>query len=480
MFANTALARLLGYDDPDELLRTPLRRFHAHPDSAVEVLMERAGEGSIEGVEMDLLRRDGSAVHVRINVRLLPVPDGSFLFVGSIEDVTQPREAQAAHAHTQKMEAVARFAAGVAHDYNNLLTTILGESTQVLSEVSEDEVAKEGIVRVMHAARRATHLTQRLLVFAKSEVVRTEVIRLDEAIRALRPSVEEMLPDDVQVVWRSEGADDAIRIAPRHLEHIVANLVANARDAMPAGGTIVVETGHVSAPADTEGIEFHPSIPPGEYASLAIGDRGIGMSGDTRLRMFDPFFTTKPIGQGSGLGLTIVYAMVQRAHGHISVMSAPAYGTVARILLPRRSASETSQIRVERRLSPAKGREQTATVLVVDDDHAVRDVMVRFLRRAAFEVLAAEGAQEALDIVRTAPSPIDVLVTDVMMPRMKGTDLAERVLALRPETRILLVSGYMDSARIQDWVESDADVFLAKPFEPAELVARVRRRLGWS
>ncbi len=476
LFANGALVRMLGYRDPKELLAVPLRKLHAHPESALEILMERAEDDSIDGVELDLLRKDGDRVHVRIHLRLLPVPDGTVLFVASVEDVTVPREAQEAAVHTQKMEAVARFAAGIAHDYNNLLTSILGECTQVLSEPGGGAEVRGSVVRVMQAARRAAHLTQRLLVFAKSEVVRTETFDLAGEVAALRPSIEEMVSDDIALSWRSEGPTGTVRMARRHLEHIIAHLVANARDAMPAGGGIVVETGRVTAPEDTEGMEFHPPVPPGAYASLAVGDRGVGMSRETRVRMFDPFFTTKPVGQGAGLGLTVVYAMVQRAHGHISVMSAPAYGTVARILLPVHSAEEQPRpVATVTRAQAAPAR--TRTVLLVDDDDAVRDVMVRFLRRADFHVLEASDALEAMKIVRSTPGRIDLLVTDVMMPHVKGTELAEWVAELRPETGILLVSGYIDSPKIQEWVETDPDIFLAKPFEPDELVRRVRQRL---
>lgn len=479
VFANGALARILGYDSADELMSEPLRRFHAHPESAVEILTERAETDDLSGVEMDLLRRDGSSVHVRINGRVLSAPDDSFMFVGSVEDVTVPREAQEEAAHSQKMEAVARFAAGVAHDYNNLLTSILGECTQVVSELGDHDPARSGVQRILQGARRAAHLTQRLLVFAKSEVVRTHTVALDDAVRALEPAIRRMLPEDVDVLWRSDGPSGPVRIAPRHLEHVVANLVTNARDAMPAGGAIVVETGRTSAPSDTEGLEFHPPVPPGEYASLAIGDRGVGMSRDTRQRVFDPFFTTKPIGDGAGLGLTTVYAMVQRAHGHVSVISAPGYGTVARVLFPIHAEEGRERIRAPGRTIRGSAA-VTPTILIVDDDSTVRDVMVRFLMREGFIVLEAHDARSALEVARTQVGPLDLLVTDVMMPKVKGTELAEWICAMRPETEVLLVSGYMDSPKIQEWVDRDADIFLAKPFEPDELAARVRQRLGIS
>jgi PAS domain S-box-containing protein len=476
VYANAALARMLGYGDVKDMLRVPLATMHAQPELALDILRDRLEEGVLEGLEMELIRRDGKTIQVRIHARPLPVAQGEMLLVGSVEDVTAPMEAQEESTHAQKMEAVARFAAGVAHDYNNLLTSIIGEARQLLTDVGEDLNARSSVGAILKAARTASKLTQRLLVFAKSEVVRTEVVDLARAIRELEGSITNLLPDDVEVIWRTDGSAGHVRVASRHLEHMIANLATNARDAMPAGGAVVVETSRVVAPDDTEGMDFHPPVPPGVYASFAVGDRGVGMNRETRRRIFDPFFTTKPIGDGAGLGLTTVYALVQRARGHISVMSAPAYGTVARVLLPMCDPVEARSARA--RPTAARQDARLPVLLVVDDDNAVRRVMTRYLARTGFEVMEAPDAIVAQELVRKRQGPIDLLVTDVMMPRIKGTELAEWMRQVRPDTQILLVSGYMDSEQIQAWVDEDPDVFLGKPFEPEELVERVRLRLA--
>lgn len=475
VFANAALARTLGYSSPKELTSVPLQSLHRSPELALDIFMERLESGALEGMEWDLLRKDGSTVRVRLNARVLRPTQDELILVGSVEDITAPLEAQEESAHTQKMEAVARFAAGVAHDYNNLLTSIIGETRQLLVDTADKADPRPGLSAILKAARRATKLTQRLLVFAKSEVVRTEVLDLSRSVRGLEASLRGILPQDVDLVWRLEEAAGHARMAPRHLEHIVANLVTNARDAMPVGGAVVLETGRVVAPEDTDGMDFHPPVTPGEYVYIAVGDRGVGMNRETRRRIFDPFFTTKSIGEGAGLGLTTVYALVQRAKGHISVISAPAYGTVARVLFPLAEAEETPDRGDRRRMSRIP--ERTPTLLVVDDDDAVRRVMVRLLSRSGYEVLEAPDALVAQDMVRSWKGHIDLLVTDVMMPRVKGTELARWLEKVRPDASILLVSGYVDSEMLQNWVDADPDVFLAKPFEPEELLDRVRLRL---
>lgn len=475
VFANAAMARLLGYASARELLRTPLAAHHPQPGLALDVLRERMEAQALEGIETALVRQDGRPLQARISVRPLSLPTGGLLLVGSVEDVSAPLQAQEESAHTQKMEAVARFAAGVAHDYNNLLTSILGEARQLLSEVREGSPAHASTTAILQAARGAARLTQRLLVFARSEVVRNEPVELAPAVSGLEAHLARLLPDDVQLRWHVEAAG-TVAIPRRHLENLLANLVTNARDAMPGGGMVAVEVGRCEAPADTEGMDFHPPVPPGAYAYVAVGDRGVGMNHETRRRIFDPFFTTKAPGQAAGLGLTTVYALVSRARGHIAVMSAPAYGTVVRVLLPLTDSVDVVAGAPEERAAPAAP--ERPTLLVVDDDAAVRRVMVRYLSRSGFDVLEAHDGVAAKEVARSHQGPIHLLVTDVMMPRVKGTELAEWMRQARPETGILLVSGYMDSESVQAWVDRDPDVFLPKPFEPEELAVRVRRRLA--
>lgn len=480
MFANGALARLLGYPSVERLIRAPLGGIHPHPTLALDILRERLEAGALQGIQTTLRRMDGGTVEARIHIRPLPLPGGGLLLVGSVEDVSAPMQEQEETAHAQKMEAVSRFAAGVAHDYNNLLTSILGEGRQLLSELPESSPARGSAMAILQSAHAAARLTQRLLVFARSEVVPNEPLHLTTEVRALEGHLSSLLPDDVELRWNVEDEAGTISFPRRHLENLLANLVTNARDAMPAGGAVVVEVGRVTAPEDTEGMDFHPPVPPGAYASLAVGDRGVGMNRETRRRIFDPFFTTKPPGESSGLGLTTVHALVNRARGHIAVMSAPAYGTVVRVLFPLAEPGVTRGVpRGVARPGPVAQpvAAPQPTLLVVDDDDAVRRVMVRYLSRSGFQVLEAADAFAAQALARAHKGRIHLLVTDVMMPRMKGTELAEWMAETRPETGILLVSGYLDSRTVQAWVDRDPEVFMAKPFEPEELAVRVRRRI---
>ena len=472
--ANDALAKCLACDDPAELHGRSLRRFHAFPELAADILRERLEEGSNAGIELDIIRADGETIVVRVHARFYELASGTRAVTFSLEDITAHKEARALSAQGHKMEAIVRFAAGVAHDYNNLLTAIIGEARQLLSDLPEASDTIESAAQILKAAKRASTITRRLLVFSKSEIARTEIVDLNHAVREQTALLEEKLPHDVALLPRLEEDTGNLRIDPAHVRQILMNLVTNARDALPAGGRVVIETSRVSAPQDTEGIDFDPPVPDGEYVSLAVGDNGIGMNKETARRIFDPFFTTKPLGGGAGLGLTTVYGHVLRANGHVSVLSAPALGTLVRLLFP---ATDEAIAEVDRssKGSSTVGAEQR-TILVVDDEPPVLRVMSRVLERVGYNVLQASDAFQAQDIIRGLSQPIDLLLTDVMMPRMKGTELAQWLKDQIPDIPVLLVSGYTDSSVVQDWVDDDPNVFLAKPFEPEELIASVRSR----
>ena len=478
--ANEAMAEILGCDGVAQLMATPLGTFHQVPELAAEIVLEHLEQGAFRGLEMDFRHLSGAAITARVSARVSYI-DGTPCILAAIEDVTSMKEAQRESSHSQKMEAVARFAAGVAHDYNNLLTAIIGEARQLLGELPDEAEWRDSVTEILRAARRAGTITRRLLVFSKSEVTRTETVDLNAAVQAREPTLRRLLAGDVDLELRLDPGAGPVRIDPRHIEQMLYNLVSNARDAMPGGGRVVVETGAARAPDDTEGLDFHPAVEPGDYTSLAVGDTGIGMNQETRRRIFDPFFTTKPIGGGAGLGLTTVYAQVRRAGGHISVLSAPAYGTLVRILLPVCAPqSDAEPDDAARRAPPGEGSrdQRTRTVLVVDDERPVRRVMKKVLARMGCTVLEAPDAFSAQEVVKSHQGPIDLLITDVMMPRMKGTELAQWLAEECPGVPVLLVSGYTDSPLIQEWVDRDPDVFLAKPFEPEELMEQVEKRWG--
>ncbi|MFQ5537926.1 MAG: response regulator [Gemmatimonadota bacterium] len=480
LFANQALADLLGCASVAELLDTSLASFHPFPELALDILRDRLREGIIRDAELELTRRDGVQILTRLHARLewLPTHDGDVRIpcaFFSVEDITGAKDAAKESSHGQKMEAVARFAAGIAHDYNNLLTTIIGEARQLVDETNECDAHLRSAEAILQAAKKAAGITRRLLVFSRSEVSQTKVIDLNGAARAAEPVLHSLLASDIDLIWRLEPDVGSIRIDPNHFDQILAHLTTNARDAMPGGGRMVIETARISAPEDTEGLDFHPAVPAGRFLSLAVGDSGIGMNQETRSRIFDPFFTTKGNGGGAGLGLTTVYGLIRKAGGHISVLTAPAYGTLVRILFPECTEQATDTLRRPSKQEMAPNR--TRRILLVDDDESVRRVMAKVLRRAKYEVIEAGDGALAREILLKGEA-VDLLITDVMMPRLKGTDLAGWAAERDEHLRILLVSGYTDSPPLQLWVDDDPEVFLPKPFEPNELLARVRKRLG--
>ena len=475
--ANQALANILGFDEPEAIVGLSLSRFHAFPELAADMVRERLEEAGARHLELDLRRADGTEVIVSVNGTLRSLETQSeAVVVFSAEDVTRDREHRENSTQGHKMEAVVRFAGGVAHDYGNLLTSIIGEAQHLLADLEPGGEAAASATQILDSARRAGEITTRLLMFSRSDVSRQAVVDVRGAIGEMHPHLEQCVGPDTDVLLRLEGELGAVRIDPSHLEQILANLVENARDAMPGGGRIVIEASRIAAPADTDGLDFTPLVPAGHYVSIAVGDTGIGMNAETRRRIFDPFYTTKSLERGAGLGLTTVYGHMLRANGHIAVLSAPAHGTLVRLLLPP-VAIGVGLVK-ERARRERTERTRPGVIVVVDDEAPVLRVMGKILKRAGYEVLEAPDGPEARRLIDRLEEPPDLLITDVMMPRMKGTELAAWVRGRWPGTPALLVSGYTDNEIVRPWVDADPDVFLTKPFEPEDFLARVERRIS--
>jgi PAS domain S-box-containing protein len=475
--ANRPLARILGYEGKDDPIGESLATFHPSPGLVAEVLRERLGDGDLEGFELDAIRIDGVPVRVRVSARPDPADRGVVHF--AVEDLTERRPTRHASGQTQKMEAVERFAAGVAHDYNNLLTTIIGEAGQLVEDLPSSDERNESARVILRAAEQAAAITRKLVVFSRSEPARPEVVDLGGVVRSMEGALGPMLGPDVSIVPRLDPDVGPAWIDPSHLRLVIANLVGNASEAMLGGGRVVVETSRMTAPSDSDGLDFHPPVTPGDYVSLAVGDTGEGMSPETRRCIFDPFFTTKPRGEGAGLGLATVYGLVLRANGHLAVISAPGWGTLVRVLLPlHRVRSDPTGPSPHAAAPQPEGPGRQKRVLVVDDEGSVLRVMVKILRRAGYTTIDARDAFEAQDRIRELGAGLDLLVTDVMMPRRTGTELARWLQERLPSIPVLLVSGFADDGLIREWVDADPDIFLPKPFAPDELIARVERRIG--
>jgi PAS domain S-box-containing protein len=370
----------------------------------------------------------------------------------------------------QKMESVGRLAGGVAHDFNNLLTGIFGYTSLLQGELRQgDGEARELVRGIQDSAEKAAALTAQLLAFSRRQVLQPRVVDVNDIVRGIEPLLHRVIGETVSLVTLPRAQIGRVRADPTQLEQIVMNLVVNARDAMPDGGTVVVETDEVAF--DEAYAQEHFDVSPGRYVMLAVTDSGLGMDADTRMHLFEPFFTTKGPGKGTGLGLATTYGIVKQSGGHIWLYSEPGRGSTFKIYLPRVTAPSDE---VAPPLQRPPGSSRGETVLLVEDESSVRDITRAVLMRHGYRVLVAENGQAALAVADAHPGRIDLLVTDVVMPGLGGRALAEQLQVRRPEVRTLYVSGYTEDAVVRRGVLESNVAFLAKPFSPDALARSVR------
>ncbi len=411
--------------------------------------------------------------HFEIAVGPLRGPDGNIEGEVCVALVVSDRvrlETQLRHA--QKMEAVGRLAGGVAHDFNNVLTAILGFATVTLEDVPADGAVANGLMEIIAATRRAGDLTKRLLAFSKQQVLQPRSMALTEVVATCEKLLVRLIGEDVHLATSHEEPAWRVRGDLSQLEQVVMNLAVNARDAMPFGGTLRITTSCVVASALQPAPDS--AVPHGEWVLLEVTDTGVGMDDSVLSRIYEPFFTTKAPGRGSGLGLSTVYGIVTQSGGHVHVVSRPGEGTTFRVYLPREESEAT---RVEVVAVPSRPGAGKETVLIAEDDRSVRDLIRLALSRFGYSCLVAASGEEALAIAAAHEGPLPILVTDVVMPRMSGPQLRDRLLAIRPETRVLFLSGYTDDEMIKRGVLEDGVSFLQKPFPPDMLARKVREVL---
>jgi two-component system, cell cycle sensor histidine kinase and response regulator CckA len=447
------------------------------------VLATGAGDFLNRPLDAALHRPDGTERQVQRY--LFPIRTTRGWQIGSIShDMTDSRRTERALraseeqlAQAQRLEALGRLAGGVAHDFNNVLTVIQGYADLLAVELADNGPLAADVAEIARAARRAADMTSQLLAFSRKQVMEPRVVRLDEVIAGLRTTLPRILGEDIRVQHRAGAGTGSIRVDPGQIERVVLNLAANARDAMPRGGTLVIETRTTTLDAPfTSG---HPEVPPGDYVELVVSDTGTGIEPDVLPRIFEPFFTTKTPGRGTGLGLSMAYGIVKQSNGFIYCTSEPGRGTTFALYFPRQAEADRGSAGAPAGTGGEISR-GSGTVLVVEDEEGIRRLALTVLAARGYEVLTAADGIEALEIAAARNGAIDLLVTDVVMPRMNGPELAARLSSLRPGIRVLFISGYAESALAhQGRVEPGVDL-LQKPFDPATLVERVRRALGRS
>jgi PAS domain S-box-containing protein len=389
-----------------------------------------------------------------------------------VVETTQFRQLEEQLLQSQKMEAVGRLAGGVAHDFNNMLTAIMSYSDLILTDMPPESPLRNDMMEIVKAADKATALTRKLLAFSRQQVLRPTLVDLNGTVDGLRKMIKRLVGTSVELsVELGEGLW-TVSADPIEVERVIMNLVLNARDAMPKGGSLSIETTNVAI--DEEYASTHADTEPGDYVMVAITDTGMGMTREVRDKVFEPFFTTKEKGKGTGLGLPSVYGIVKQSGGFVWVYSEVGKGTTFKIYLPR--AAEAGQSGTS---TPSRNRKIGAeTILLVEDDEEVRQVASRILRRNGYRVLEAGNGADALRVCESAPDPVDLIVTDIVMPEMGGAELAKKIRETQPDARILFTSGYTEDSALRQSFLEPGEAFIEKPFTPALLARKTRELLG--
>jgi two-component system, cell cycle sensor histidine kinase and response regulator CckA len=470
-YVAASFSRHLGWKPEDMLGKSIFGFLHPGDRDHASARMAEALQhpGSNVTAEVRFKHADGSwRIMEGVAVNRLNDPSVGAIIVNA-RDITERRKLEDQLRQAQKMEAVGELAGGVAHDFNNLLTAILGYCNLMLDEVPRGDPLRADIEEIKSAGERAAVLTRQLLAFSRRQMLQPQIVDINLQVVQLQKLLQRVIGDSVELVTALSPVPPLAKVDPASIEQVLVNLAANARDAMPAGGRLTIETACVEL--DAAYTLNHTAAVPGRYVMLSMTDTGAGMDGGTRDRIFEPFFTTKQQGKGSGLGLATVYGIVKQSGGYIWVYSEPGQGTVFKVYLP------SDQAAASRDTGPHDAREATQrgseTVLLVEDEDAVRTLAREVLLRHGYEVLEARHGLDALRIAEAHPEVIHLLIADVFMPHMTGSDLAQRLLVVRPAMKTLFISGYTDHTIMHQHLTPGAP-FVQKPFSPDVFARRVR------
>jgi two-component system, cell cycle sensor histidine kinase and response regulator CckA len=461
--ANGAASRLYGFT-PEEFRGKTLADLAAAPDTDVPALPNSEADGVVTWRHRD---RNGRVIDVEAATHDIQY-GGRRAVLAVLLDITGRRHLEEQLRQAQKMEAVGMLAGGVAHDFNNLLTIITGYSQLILNNIDEDDVNRHSVEQIMKAGERAAALTKQLLAFSRRQVLQPKVLDLNKVVGGLGTMLRRLIGEDIELSLVLPGDLGRVSADPGQIEQVIMNLAVNARDAMPKGGVLTIETANVELDRHYAG--RHIAVKPGRYILLAVSDTGAGMDAATQARLFEPFFTTKASGKGTGLGLSTVFGIVKQSGGSVEVYSEPGRGTSVKVYLPRIDQAAT----IDDAASAREATRGTETILLVEDDEMVRTLVRETLHRAGYKILDAPGPLEAKKMSEQFKPPIQLMITDVVMPKISGRDLAEQLSKRRPEMKVLYMSGYTDNAVLNSGILEKEVSFIQKPFTPAALMEKVR------
>jgi two-component system, cell cycle sensor histidine kinase and response regulator CckA len=482
IMVNKAGEDLIGYSR-EEILQ--MRISDVVPQLCLEQihqrLKEKLADHSLTIYEVEAIRKDGSRVPIEVSSRLIYENGVPVAVQGSARDISERKRAEEALRasqlqlqQSQKLEAIGQLAGGVAHDFNNMLTAIIGYTDLSLRRVGLENPIRRNLEETKKAAERAASLVRQLLAFSRKQILEPKVLDLNDVVKDMHKMLTRLIGENIKLATRLQTDLGSVKADPCQVEQIIVNLVVNARDAMPRGGRVTIETANVVI--DERTAARHVAVNPGEYVMLAVSDTGSGMDQETQSRIFEPFFTTKEVGKGTGLGLSTVYGIVKQSGGNIWVYSELGLGTVFKVYLPR--IDETTANTIAQQAQEINAPRGTETILLVEDEDVVRGLTRNILMQAGYNVLDAKSGYEAIRLCHAHGGPIDLLLTDVVMPEISGKEVADRLSELRPSIRVLFMSGYTDEAIVQHGV-LDANVkFIQKPFTWVALTRKVREVLN--
>jgi PAS domain S-box-containing protein len=471
---NPSFIRILGFESIKDAKAKNAYELYSNPKERDEIIAQVKQNKHLQDHEVEMFHKDGSSVFCIQNLfGIFDSENQLQLLRGYLYDITERKQLEEQLRQSQKLEGVGQLAGGIAHDFNNILTVINGYSELLIPKLSMDKALQKIVNEIKTAGERAASLTAQLLAFSRHQVTKPQIININKALESINKMLNRLIGENIEIKSSLNKEIYSVKIDPGQFDQIIINLVVNARDAMPDGGRLTIETKNIYL--DESYSKQHVSVNPGDYVLLSISDTGEGMNEETRQRIFEPFFTTKELGKGTGLGLATVYGIVKQVGGNIWVYSESHQGTTFKIFFPAIKGEAPIGKVLQKAADSLNGSE---TILIVEDDPAVRELTCGFLESYGYDVLESRDVDHAIEIAKTSGVTIHLLITDVIMPKMSGRQLANEIQLLLPQIKVLFVTGYADNSIIHHGILDEGVNLLTKPFSPNDLANSVRKILN--